>query len=64
MNPAVRTEIRSPEDILEGVFGRTITSGEVNEDGLHLSLSDGRVIIIVGTFVLSVCTLSHESSVH
>ena len=64
MTPAIRTEIREPEDILAGIEGRTITSGEVNEDGLHLSLSDGRVIIIVGTFVLSVCTLSHESSVH
>lgn len=33
---------------VESVSGRTITDGEVNEDGLHLYLDDGRILIILG----------------
>jgi hypothetical protein len=36
------------DDFISSVMGRSIEDGEVNEDGLHLYLDDGRVLIILG----------------
>jgi hypothetical protein len=33
---------------IDSISGQTITGGEVNDDGLHLYLDDGRVLIILG----------------
>jgi hypothetical protein len=41
-------QIVNTEDFIMSVRGRSIEDGEVNEDGLHLHLDDGRVLIILG----------------
>lgn len=40
--------LTSPDDFVDSIRGMSIEGGEVNEDGLHLYLSDGRVLIILG----------------
>ena len=41
-------QIVSVPDFIDSVRGKTIDDGEVNEDGLHLYLDDGRVLIVLG----------------
>ena len=53
----------SASDIITAMQGRTITDGAINEDGMHICLSDGRVLVVVGNFVLSLCTIG-EAVVH
>jgi hypothetical protein len=36
------------EELSNEVIGREVVSIDVYEDGLHLSLSDGKVLILVG----------------
>jgi len=38
------------EDLSEEITGREILSAEVTDDGLHINLSDGNILIIVGVF--------------
>lgn len=40
--------IVSANDFIESVQGLVIEGGAVNEDGLHLMLGDGRVLVILG----------------
>lgn len=36
------------EDFIESLQGRVIEGGEVNSDGMHLNLDDGRTLIVLG----------------
>lgn len=40
--------IISPDEFVESIRGLSVDGGEVNSDGLHLFLSDGRVLVILG----------------
>jgi hypothetical protein len=51
--------IVNPEEFLDSIIGRSVTGGEVNTDGLHLFLSDGRALIILG--IVCVCDLEKET---
>jgi hypothetical protein len=42
----------SVPNFIDSISGQTITGGEVNEDGLHLYLDDGRILIFVGVIGL------------
>lgn len=51
----------SPRQILDLVDGATILSSDASDDeGMHLYLSDGRVLIIVGEFAVSLMRLDTE----
>lgn len=41
-------EIVSVDDFIDSVRGIVIEGGDVNSDGLHLQLNDGRVLVIAG----------------
>jgi hypothetical protein len=41
-------EIVNEHDFMDSIRGMSIEDGEVGEGGLHLYLSDGRILIIVG----------------
>lgn len=50
-----------PLGVLEQVSGATIIDSDVSdEEGMHLYLSDGRVLIIVGQFAISLMRVSNE----
>jgi hypothetical protein len=40
-------QIVSVPNFIDSISGQTITGGEVNDDGLHLYLGDGRVLVIL-----------------
>lgn len=41
-------EIVSIDDFIDSLKGSVIDGGDVNEDGMHLRLGDGRVLVIAG----------------
>ena len=41
-------------DLMEAVSGRVISGGDVTEDGMHLYLDDGKVLIFAGAFVVGI----------
>jgi hypothetical protein len=41
-------QIVSVPNFIDSISGQTITGGEVNDDGLHLYLDDGRVLVVLG----------------
>lgn len=44
----------SADSLLESLKGGTIQDGGLTDEGLHICLEDGRVIIFSGTFVIGV----------
>jgi hypothetical protein len=44
-------QIVSIPNFIDSVSGQTITGGEVNDEGLHLYLDDGRVLLFVDGIV-------------
>jgi hypothetical protein len=47
-SPNPTMQIVPVPSFIDSISGQTITGGEVNDDGLHLYLDDGRVLIILG----------------
>jgi len=47
-------EINTPQEVFESLKDAVITGGDVNDDGLHVYLSDGRVLMFVGDFLVYV----------
>lgn len=45
-------EITEPENIFPRTLGRQIVGYEINTDGLHMDLSDGSTLIILGVVCL------------
>lgn len=41
-------DIVSTDDFIDSIRGRVISGGDVNDDGMHLILDDGRVLVIQG----------------
>ena len=42
------------DSVLESLKGSTIQEGGVTEDGLHILLEDGRVVIFCGQFIFGI----------
>ena len=42
------------EAVMNGLVGRTLTGWQQCEGGMHFTLDDGRVLLFVGAFVISV----------
>jgi len=53
-------ELSTISELMEFVEGQSIVYGEINDDGLHFTLSDGRVLLIVGA--LAVALLDSENA--
>lgn len=51
----------SPRQILDLVDGATILSSDASdEEGMHLYLSDGRVLVIIGEFSVALLRVDTE----
>ena len=46
------------EKVVESIRGAVIEDGAITEDGFHLELSDGRVVIFSGEFIIAVCRVN------
>ena len=46
---------------IENVAGSVIEAGDVCDDGMHLYLADGRVLIFVGTFVVGILAAEKQT---
>lgn len=42
---------------MESIKGRVITGGDVQGDGMHIFLDDGRIIVVAGLFAAAVCEI-------
>lgn len=48
-----------PSEVLPSVMGRTITDWVVDKEGLHLTLNDGSILIVLGVVCLMKNTSAH-----
>lgn len=49
--------IVEPSDFCDSITGAVIDDFELNDDGVHFQLKDGRVLIITGVFQMFVGTV-------
>ena len=47
-------ELSTVDEVVNEINGLTITGGDINDQGMHLNLSDGRILMFVGEFILCV----------
>lgn len=47
-------EISTVEEVIRELSGTQIISGERTDDGMHVYLSDGRIMVFIGDFVMAV----------
>ena len=52
MRPSV--DVVTPSDVFKSLSDGLIVGGEVTDEGMHLYLQDGRVLIFAGDFVVYV----------
>ena len=50
-----------PSEVLETLKGSIIEGGQETEDGLHIYLQDGRILLFVGEFTVFVGILDKGS---
>ena len=48
----------NPEEVIPSLVGRTVSDWKVDNDGLHLTMNDGTVLIVMGV----VCLLKNTSA--
>lgn len=54
-------KVVNPEQVLDQLEGATIVSWSCDdEEGMHLVMQDGRVLVIAGMFALSVLPMDKE----
>jgi hypothetical protein len=58
-----RIDVKSAEDLMQGLSGSRILGGMETEDGLHIHLEGGKVLIFTGQFVIAVYK-NDETVVH
>ena len=46
--------------VVESIKGAVIEGGALTDDGFHLELEDGRVVIFQGEFIIAVCRVSQH----
>ena len=54
MREDITFEHRSADDLMSSIAGSRIKGGMETEDGLHMHLDGGRVLIFTGEFVIAV----------
>ena len=47
-------ELCTVEEVMEHLKGAVIESGERTDEGMHVYLKDGRVLVFIGDFVMGV----------
>lgn len=47
-------DLSTVEEVMEHLSGAVIESGELTDDGLHITLTDQRIIVFIGDFVMGV----------
>ena len=47
-------ELSTVEEVMQHLSGAVIDSGERTDDGMHVYLKDGRVLVFIGDFVMGV----------
>lgn len=47
--------------LMDELTGRIIYGGDVTDDGMHIALDDGRILVITGAFVVGLVQLGKES---
>lgn len=47
-------ELVTVEEVMTFLSGSVIESGERTDDGMHVYLKDGRVLVFIGDFVMGV----------
>lgn len=53
-----KTEVLEPSEFAKSLEGLTILCGELHDgDGFHLHLSNGKTLVIVGSFVFGLTKL-------
>lgn len=52
--------VTGPE-FMDSITGRTISGGNVTDDGVHFFLDDGRVVIMTGAFLVFVGNLEKRT---
>lgn len=52
-------KMSSPDEFIQALRGARIEGGGVDEEGLHVFLDDGRVLVILG--IVYVGTINHET---
>ena len=50
-------ELSTVSEVMEHLSGSVISGGERTDEGMHVYLNDGRVLIFVGEFVMGVMIL-------
>lgn len=54
-------EVSTVEDVMEHLSGSKISGGARTDEGMHVFLEDGRVLVFVGEFVMGVMVLDKRS---
>jgi hypothetical protein len=47
-------DLSTVEEVMEHLSGAVIESGERTDDGMHVYLKDGRILVFMGDFVMGV----------
>ena len=47
-------ELCTVEEVMEHLSGAVIESGELTDEGMHVFLKDGRILVFMGDFVMGV----------
>lgn len=47
-------ELSTVEDVMEHLSGSRISGGERTDEGMHVFLDDGRILVFVGEFAMAV----------
>lgn len=47
-------DVSTVEEVMEVLSGSVIDSGARTDDGMHVYLKDGRVLVFIGDFVMGV----------
>ena len=51
-------------DLMHSIEGAVVDGGETTEQGFHLLLRDGRVLLFTGDFVVAIFRPEYSRSVH
>ena len=60
----METVYKEPVDFMASIQGFRIDGGEVTSDGMHMYLSDGRILVISGNFMVGVLTPETQGKLH
>lgn len=50
-------ELSTVDEVMEHLSGSIISGGEVTDEGMHIHLKDGRILVFIGEFVMGVMVL-------